>query len=337
MEVRKNHLGALDGLRVLATIAIFLYHAGILLQGTFPVTFFFMLSGFLLYVTKHELTEYPTFRAWLGYVRKKLKEFYPLHLATFLYACALIRPEWNGDTIRSAILNVTLLHAFSASDVLDFNALSWYLSAVMFLYLIGYFLLRFLNRYEKYRNYLIAATLALIGICNGLLWMNLPVYIYGNPIYRVLDFFLGMLAASIFLSRRQVPQETHASRKEIAICGAFVVGYVVSLWLKPKCGFYSALFAVALLVFAQGNGCISRLLSKNIFHIAAKCSFAFYMIHELVLRTLRQIIPAESMAHYPRIFLIAAIAFPITAALTWGEYRLKRRRSQNESRHCDHF
>ncbi|MDZ4992184.1 hypothetical protein GNF80_04245 [Clostridium perfringens] len=40
---------SLQGLRSLAMLGIFLFHSGLLLRGTFPVTFFFILSGFVLY------------------------------------------------------------------------------------------------------------------------------------------------------------------------------------------------------------------------------------------------------------------------------------------------
>lgn len=43
----------LQGLRALAMLGIFLFHSGILLNGTFPVTFFFILSGFVTYYSKY--------------------------------------------------------------------------------------------------------------------------------------------------------------------------------------------------------------------------------------------------------------------------------------------
>jgi peptidoglycan/LPS O-acetylase OafA/YrhL len=325
--IQKRDLGALDGLRVLATLAIFLYHAGILKQGAFPVTFFFMLSGFLLYYTKHTLTGYPSFRAWLGYVGKKLREFYPLHLLTFLYACILFRPTWSGEKIKSAVGNLLLLQAFSQENQYSFNSLSWYLSALIFLYVISYFLIRFLNRYGRYRKYLIGAVLVMIALCNSLLWMELPVYIYGNPLYRILDVLLGMLSAHLFLEKKQVAVEKKtADRRELAICVVFAVGYFVSLWLKPECGYYSVLFAMALPVFARGEGCVSTVLRGKLFGVAARCSFAFYMLHELVLKTFRQIISPETMGYYPRAFLITAIAFPVTAFLAWVYNQLTGKR-----------
>jgi len=316
MTTKKRDLGSLDGLRVLATLSIFLYHAGILVQGAFPVTFFFMLSGFMMYYTKHPLMGYASFCAWLGYVGKKLKEFYPLHLLTFCYACLLIRPVWDADQILSALRNLLLLNSFREEWLYSFNALSWYLSTLIILYIVGYFLIRLLNRWEKYRNILIVLTLVLISLCNGLVWLNVPLYLYGNPGYRILDFFLGMLMAHLYLEKRQTAVKKKTSNVwEFGICTAFTVAYLLSLWLKPKYGYYSVLFAIALPVFAKGEGYVSKVLQGRFFAAAAKCSFAFYMIHELVLRTLRQLILPESIGHYTRLFMIAIIAFPVTVIL----------------------
>lgn len=80
-----KRLEALNGVRALATIGIFLFHSGFLLQGTFPVTLFFMLSGFMMYYTKSSLDS--NFKVWvIGYFWRKVKQFYPLHFVTFVLA-----------------------------------------------------------------------------------------------------------------------------------------------------------------------------------------------------------------------------------------------------------
>ena len=130
-------LKSLQGLRALATIGIFLFHSGLLLEGTFPVTFFFMLSGFMMYYTKHELNGFKDFASWnKGYVWKKIKQFYPLHFITFVMACFIgrvwLRPL--KDTIISGVLNLLLINSFVPEYALVFNGVSWYLGITLFLY-----------------------------------------------------------------------------------------------------------------------------------------------------------------------------------------------------------
>lgn len=183
------HLGPLDGLRALATVAIFLYHAGILLQGTFPVTWFFMLSGFVMYYTKHDLTKYPNYWMWLNYVKGKLTEFYPIHFLTFLYSLFLTGAVLNATKIKSAILNLLLLHSFFESCWLDFNSLSWYLSATMFLYVLGYFLILFVNKFKQHRKIIITSVVMVIFAINVLLRMGSTIYVYANPFLYSIGFF----------------------------------------------------------------------------------------------------------------------------------------------------
>ena len=113
-------LKSLQGLRALATVGIFLFHSGFLLQGTFPVTFFFMLSGFMMYYTKHELNSFKDFASWNKiYVWKKIKQFYPLHFITFIMACFIGRVWLKPlkDTIISGVLNLLLINAFVPEKV----------------------------------------------------------------------------------------------------------------------------------------------------------------------------------------------------------------------------
>lgn len=70
MNARNKILPALDGIQVLATAGIFLFHAGLLWHGTFPVTLFFMLSGFMMYYTKAD-----TITPWTGIMRCRYEIF----------------------------------------------------------------------------------------------------------------------------------------------------------------------------------------------------------------------------------------------------------------------
>ena len=45
---------SLQGLRAIAMLNIFLFHAGIIPNGIFPVTLFFILSGFFMYYKNFE-------------------------------------------------------------------------------------------------------------------------------------------------------------------------------------------------------------------------------------------------------------------------------------------
>lgn len=156
MHLIVKPIPALDGLRVLATAGIFLFHAGFLLLGTFPVTLFFMLSGFMMYYTKRD-----TIKPLTGIL--KIKKMYPLHLLTFLISIVIWNPwpKYSLDYLfKAGILQLSLLQAWFPRYTMTYNGLAWYLSVTLFLFAISYPLV-FLTK--KIRKPLFA-TIALLVI-----------------------------------------------------------------------------------------------------------------------------------------------------------------------------
>ena len=230
----REYLNALQGLRALATIAIFLFHSGFLLNGTFPVTFFFMLSGFMMYYTKSEWGG--SWKDWITkYVSKKLKVFYPIHIVTFLIAIIISVPfvvdiEW----MKSAVLNLLLLQSFTEKYAMGFNGLAWYLSVTVILYFVAYFLIKGVRRIKS-----VIPTVVFILIFIKFLNMisvQRQLYLYSNPIYRVFDFVLGMLVAKLYLNHQiKIKRNTFC---EFFIVGVFFVQYILSFFISAELNYY---------------------------------------------------------------------------------------------------
>ena len=301
---------SLQGLRALSTIGIFLFHSGFLLKGTFPVTLFFMLSGFMMYYTKYNLNKYKNYSEWIKkYCIKKVKQFYPLHIFTFiisLFVGKVLINKITIDTILSGLANLFLVQTFIEKYALTYNGLSWYLSVTFFLYFIGYFLIKYVNKTKINTKLLIFCVLIFIFVLNIYNRINGPIYLYTNPLYRILDFLLGILIAKLYML------DNFSCRNptlwETLIIILFIIQYVISVLFMNEvgCGYYSLVFAVALLLFAYGKGAISKLLSIDLFDKIANYSFEFYMIHELVLRIFRNVFSNFNF-YYPIQCLIIAV------------------------------
>lgn len=320
MEKQLNHLKTLDGLRAIATLGIFLYHARILRQGSFPVTLFFMISGFMMYYTKNGLEGYDSFFAWTRkYVLKKLKDFYPLHVLTFICAFLLNKTAPNFGSIKSAVINLLLLQSFSEKQWLSYNSLSWYLSVTIFLYILGYFLIRLVNKYVDKTGCLLLIVIAVILAVNLIYRVNGSIslyYIYANPFYRTLDFLLGMLIARLFLNNSGGKADIYIYwYAELFLAFCFIVQYIISLEVTANPGYYTVLFSAALYLFARGKGVLSRLLSSKILYKLSYYSFEFYMIHELVLKVMRILLQGLEMNYYLKLFVIAIPSLFIAVAL----------------------
>ena len=165
----KYFLNSLDGIRALATIGIFLFHSGFLLNGTFPVTLFFMLSGFMMYYTKSNNIP-DTWKEWnQTYVFKNLKSYYWIHVLTFFAAC-IIGNVWNKpikESFIAAVLNLLLINPFFEKYALVYNGLSWYLCITIFLYILSWPLMIIITKVKR-SLWAVFCTLMLIEILNFL-------------------------------------------------------------------------------------------------------------------------------------------------------------------------
>lgn len=309
-------LPALQGIRVLATIGIFFFHSGFLLQGTFPVTLFFMLSGFMMYYTKRD-----TIKPLTGI--RKIKKMYPLHIITFIIAIFVgnVVKKYSRDfAIKAAVLHLSLLQVWFPEYTLTYNALSWYLSVTFFLYLISYPLVKMLTKVLK-PKLILAFTLIITLVLNCIDRYIWGTVLYMNPLYRILDFLTGMLIAKIFMEQENLIKIS-SNLTETVLVVWFVIQYGLSLMIKGTVepGYFSVLFAIAIYVFANGRGFVSKILSKPIFDKLAAYTFDFYMIHELALRIFRKVF-AHLELFYPVKLILIAVPSLLLSVLFIVTYR----------------
>lgn len=141
---------SLQGLRAISMLSIFLFHAGIIPNGIFPVTLFFILSGFFMYYKNFEKSYNTTFFQDIIWGIKKIKRLYPVHLITFLISIP-IRYKWiSNHTISEIVImgisNLLLLQTLTPKYALSFNNLSWYLSVTLFCYMFSKSLIKLINK-----------------------------------------------------------------------------------------------------------------------------------------------------------------------------------------------
>ncbi len=171
----------LDGLRLIASVGIVLFHYNIYLAHAIPYTkpftqqfpyfvdLFFVISGIVIaMVYAGRLDTLPRYAA---FVSARLARLYPLHLATLLFYAAIgaaavsgmlrvINPERYdfGDFLP----NLLLVHAWGFGEGFTFNYVSWSVSAEFFCYLI-FPLLLWLIRGSALRGALALGLIALLA------------------------------------------------------------------------------------------------------------------------------------------------------------------------------
>ena len=139
-----NHrISSLNGLKALGVFAIFIWHSPLpsppVDLGARGVECLFILTGFLVAFTYWDNPMPCTWHSSLTYYKKKILQIWPAHFFAFIIvAIWLQKIEWNSLGLARAILNLSLLQAWSFNTYthFSFNSLSWYSSALLFSYFL---------------------------------------------------------------------------------------------------------------------------------------------------------------------------------------------------------
>lgn len=331
------HLRSLTSLRFLAAALVVLYHSSIqstadlsqpyaaLRFGYLGVTFFFVLSGFVLVWSARDGDTVG------GFYRRRFARVWPLHaltvmLAVLLATLALI--DQRGP-VAAFPLNLALLQAWSGDvDVIyGFNGVSWSLSAEAFFYALFPLLLLRARRHGPVATIAGGVALLLAGgvlaEATGAMWVAVSL-----PAYRVGEFVVGMGLA--LLVRRGVSRVPPLLAMGV-LAGSYtalVVGnrlsagtladhaWVAALVVLP--GVALVLVAYATRDLAGGGGWLTRPVAVRL----GAWSFALYLVHELVLRVAHPVMVDR--------LWVAPVAVVVALALAgalheWVEQPLERR------------
>ena len=325
--MKRPDLPVLTTLRFPAAFAIFLYH--FLSMTSCPlwiweglnmgVSFFYILSGFILYYNYSSLENRRSF--WVA----RLARIWPIHLVTCLMALLLLPfPFLLGHASWPITLpaNLLLVHAWLPfkGSALSFNGVSWSLSVEAFFYLSFPWLLTVLHK--RGAGTLLpgafAVGLILISLINFYSPARADLCVVFNPVGRLFEFVLGMCTCKFWLtgSRSTTQRGLWLGYEALVILlsAALVVGLppllqlwgmdnnAVDRWLITDIGALG--FAGLIWVFAHQAGFISKTLSTPFLTRLGEISFSMYMCHQILLRWLVGDRTELSVADVCRIFPI---------------------------------
>lgn len=329
----EQKLGALTALRFIAAILVVLGHTrhDFIPLNDFPeslvfnqaVTFFFVLSGFILTYVYPDLSDAVKTKAFLI---KRFARLWPLHLSTFflekiLVVPALVTVGGTAPKLLALFANLAMVHAWIpfAQFFFSYNAPSWSISAEFFFYLCFPILLLLMKR-KIWLPLLISFSFICVFVllCNSYHltedasgW-NMEGLLYINPLVRIFEFITGMMTARLFgMLRPRLPQESTAvgtmfevlafalaigcmfATIPVSDAAAPYVGAAGAFWLKNSVVPLAA-FNFLILVTAFGKGLISKLLSTPPMVLLGDISYAVYLAHYPLLMYRRCYLPQEN-------------------------------------------
>lgn len=294
-----RQLPSLTGLRFIAAFAVFGFHvtaahlcpptaavpatlAVLFRQGATGVSFFFILSGFVLCWSAR-----PTDTARRFWWRRAAK-IYPNHLVTALLAVALAVAV-GAVSVWAVVDNLPLLQAWVPDQSIYFglNTPSWSLSCEAFFYLCFPLILWVVDRVPA--RGLWPGTIALLAAVCAMpaLALALPAglrywFVYVFPPVRILEFVVGVLLARIVRAGRWIGLGV------VPAAGLAVAAYLGSGYLPAGFSYVAGTVApLALLIPAVAvtdlRGSRSFLRTRTAVWLG-EVSFAFYLVHQLAIR-----------------------------------------------------
>ena len=278
------------------------WHYRIIGEGFIGVSFFFILSGFILslnYDTRL-LSRKVSFREfWVA----RFARVYPLHLFTLLLALLLVAQstETISDFFVNPVLstttflsNVALIQSFIPDPAYFFayNAPAWSISDEMFFYFAFPFIVSLFVRNKALLRFGMVLFLAIPALMYLSTEASLHPYLYINPFFRIVDFILGITLHQVYKHNyftRLYKSTVGATVLELLSVGAFVAVFSyhndVPVLYRYSC-FYWVPMAMVIFSFAYQGGYLSKVLSNNFLVLLGEISFSFYLIHQLVIRFL---------------------------------------------------
>jgi peptidoglycan/LPS O-acetylase OafA/YrhL len=319
LAVARPRLPALTSLRFFAAFHVVIFHFQAMQIffgpawfqklssiGYVGVSFFFVLSGFILVYT---YAGRPIILK--DFWRARFARIYPAYAfsllvtAPFFFFVVLTMNipffVWPKAHLKLAsVLVLSLLQAWVPPGALTWNAVAWSLSVEAFFYLLFPFALLFLVRRSQTQLLLLAVASWLTSLAFsfsyvtfnpdhltvvnadvlGAFWLNALKF---NPLARLPEFLLGMACGFLFLRSRQ--ESKLALPLILSGCAALaIVAYFSGAILYPI--LHTALLAPAFAAIVYGFALRPKwgaILENRLLVLCGDASYSLYLLHSMII------------------------------------------------------
>ncbi|MGX5189104.1 acyltransferase family protein [Streptomyces avermitilis] len=284
--------------------------------GASGVSFFFILSGFVLMWSAR-----PGDRA-LAFWRRRIARIYPVHLVTAGIALLMgfTLAHQPRPTLHQAVANVLLVHSWWRLWWQTLDPVSWSLACEAFFY-AAFPLLAVLLRRLGARGATALAGLSVLAVvvlarADEHHWLSQPLNSF--PAARLPEFVLGAAVARLVILGRWRGPGLEASLA-LTIIGYFFVPQVTAGYPATPCTVVGFALLIPAAAVADLRGLPSMWRHRWLVRLG-ELSFAFYMVHLLVLRAGTNLL--GKYPHYGMLLGLAATAaaFAVALGLSWVLY-----------------
>lgn len=299
---------ALTFLRFVAAIIVVFFHFGkktelasysrqLVHSGPMMVTFFFVLSGFVLMVAHYNKNKENLKKYYIA----RIARIVPVYMLGLFLSFYLYFSQGNNNVI-SLLLSITFLQSWFPPYPLSLNGPAWSLSVEAFFYLSFPFLLFAVKKSCISCKKLTIISLVFYLFSQAILsnLLNYKFYngfpsishdlIYYFPLSHSCSFFLGVSGGYIYVKHTQFFNKTGFLPIIVLISTFFVtcltlqnsraISGIVGFPLAYGSSFYSLLFILLILSVAYSKSILTSFMSMPFFVLLGESSYALYILQK---------------------------------------------------------
>lgn len=306
MQKQVNRLNHLVSVRGLAAWLVVFYHSleflrvttpglpepifNIISHGHMAVDFFFVLSGFIIFINYYHKFQTTFLRNIREFYWNRFSRVYPVHILMLgAYLCLAIAflnfsasqslpPTYNT---QSFLQNAFLIHAWQ-NNLTSWNVPSWSISAEWFVYLLFPIIAVFFEKFLKGIISNIIFSIFLLITAQALIMLQPPNSDYQFiqlPLVRVThEFLLGSIAGSIYIYHHDWLVKYQPFL--LVIVGLiFCSNYFLNI---PSYIVLSAICFLAILWMSTDKSWVTKALHNRVLVYLGEISYSTYMVHYFV-------------------------------------------------------
>ncbi|KUM93625.1 hypothetical protein AQI88_25920 [Streptomyces cellostaticus] len=299
--------------------------------GPVGVSFFFVLSGFVL---TYAARPGDTVR---GFWRRRLVKIYPSHVVT--WSAGLVLALTTGTvSVGTTVAALFLVQAWAPHMILTatVNPISWTLACELFFYLLFPFLFRALRRLPSRRLWPAAGLVTALIMAVPQLAVLLPGkpmplagwtltqfwVVYTAPPVRLLEFALGIVLA-LLVQNGMWPVVSVRLAAALCVVGYAVAGITTMVTKLPHLWAMASATVIPLAVLIASAASRDR---QNLPSLArhprlvrlGELSFAFYLVHHMILTAcFTAVLPDDFRPGLLALTGLAVVLFFVCWAAAW--------------------
>ena len=251
-------------------------------NGHFAVTFFFVLSGFVM-VLSNQKSNLKLYSEKIRFWKKRAIRLLPLYyLAIIMYVLFTLGVNKPIDW-KEMLLNVIGVHAWDLNPHPEINPPSWSLSAEFFFYLLTPTLLLFSKSISIKKNIFIAVIVWLITVISFVFFMqyhqrDLPFNFF--PLWHLSTFFIGITTAHIWIALNdEISYNKHYFLLFFIMCLTLFCTFNTGFFHKKHIALFAPIFAIIIFIAVLFEKDNKVKLPNQFFDFLGDLSYPIYILH----------------------------------------------------------